>query len=151
MAGNPGVIGQFREEVEQATQGVAKDVKDAVGEMIEQGVQSVTNTKLTPQQLQPFDTSTTLSAQGRQKQQEDQKKIAETRRVIEFYKKTEEDLRRVREQKKQEQTQKQQAEKQEEKDKKQEKFIKKEDSKQRVREDIARSRAEIGKGHGIGG
>ncbi|TSC88299.1 MAG: Uncharacterized protein G01um10147_204 [Microgenomates group bacterium Gr01-1014_7] len=144
MADGGSGIKQFSEETESAVVEVAKEVKDTVGEMIEQGVQSVAGPQLT---AQSFD-----SAQDKQKkQQEDQKKIAEARRVINFYKKTEEDLRKVREQKKQEETQIQQAGKQEEQTKKEEKFQQKTVSKQRLSEDIARSRAEIGKGHGIGG
>ena len=60
---NPGnKLGQFTEEIEQATNEVAGDVKDSVGEMIEQGIQSVAGPKLTPQS---FD-----SAQDKQKQLE---------------------------------------------------------------------------------
>lgn len=55
-------VKQFTGEIKQAASEVAKDVTDTVGEMIEQGVQSVTGTPLTPQQIQ-------------QKQMEDQKKI----------------------------------------------------------------------------
>ncbi|MCL4365763.1 hypothetical protein M1437_00875 [Patescibacteria group bacterium] len=59
---NPGsVIGKFSDEIQETTGEIAQDAKDSVGEMIEQGMQSVTGSQLTPQQIQ-------------QKQQEDQKK-----------------------------------------------------------------------------
>lgn len=64
MADSRSGIQQASEEVTQGLGEVAKDVKDSVGEAIEQGVQSVAGPKLTPQQIQ-------------QQQQEIQKKEAE--------------------------------------------------------------------------
>ena len=62
---------------------VAKDIKDAVGEMAEQGVQSVVGSQLTPQQIQ-------------QKQLQDQKDLSEARRKVEFYKKASQEQKVVR-------------------------------------------------------
>lgn len=151
MANTNGVIGQFKDEMEHAATEVASDVKDNVGEMIEQGVQSVTGQQLTTQQIQ-------------QKQLEDQKKLANTRRVIAHYKKVEEDLSTVREQKKQDQLQRKQIEEQEKQKKKlveeQKKKIIVSPAKKTPQfpgqpapqpEEIARTRQEIGKGHGVGG
>ncbi len=151
MANSANVIGQFKDEVEQTATDVAKDVKDEVGQMIEQGVQSAAGKQLTPQQIQ-------------EKQLEDQKKLANARRVIAHYKKVEEEIKKVREQKKTEQIKKQQTEEQE----KQKKNMEEEQEKKIIisparkgpqipgqpapmREEIARTRQEIGKGHGVGG
>jgi|SRR3989344_6341498 len=79
---------------------VAKDVKDAVGEMIEQGVQSVAGSTLTPQQVQ-------------QKQQDEQKQLTEARRKIAWYKKIDDEQKRVRQANQQKETQRLQAQQQE--------------------------------------
>ncbi len=100
MADSGNVIGKFSDEIEQTTNEVTEDVKDSVGEMVEQGVQSIIGTQLTPQQIQ-------------QKQVEDQKEIAETRRKIDFFKQTAEAQQKVRQEEKQKQMQKQQTEQQE--------------------------------------
>lgn len=78
---------------------VAKDIKDAVGEMIEQGVQSVAGPRLTPQQIQ-------------QKQLQDQKDLAKVRRNIEWLKRVDEEQKRVREQNKQKEIQRLQTQQQ---------------------------------------
>ena len=52
MADGASGVKQFSEEMGQAAGEVAKDVKDSVGEVLEQGVQSVVGTQLTPQQIQ---------------------------------------------------------------------------------------------------
>lgn len=98
---NMNVIGQFKDEVEETATEVAKDFKDSVGQALEQGVQSITGTQLTPQQIQ-------------QKQAEDQKKIAENRRKIAFYQKTEQELHAVRRENKQKEEQRLQAQQREE-------------------------------------
>lgn len=151
MADAGKVIGQFSDEVEQATSEVAKDVKDTVGEMLEQGVQTTFGPKLTPQQIQ-------------QKQLQDQKDLAETRRKLRYYQNTAAAQKKVRDEGKQTQLQKQQVEEQE----KQQKKAEEEENKKRiispakktpavpgqpapVVEEIARTRQEIGKGHGVGG
>lgn len=100
MADGKGVIGQFTEETGEVLKEVANDVKDSVGEVLEQGFQSVAGTQLTPQQIQ-------------QKQAEDQKKIAENRKKIAFWQKITEEQRVVRQKKKQEEIQKQQNQQQE--------------------------------------
>lgn len=84
----------------QAVKEVVSDVKDAVGEVIEQGVQSITSPQLTPQQLQ-------------QKQQEEQRQLAEARRKIDWYKKLAEEQKRVIEQNRQKEAQRVQNLKQE--------------------------------------
>ena len=151
MANTNGVIGQFKDEMEQTATDVAKDVKDEVGQMIEQGVQSMAGKTLTPQQIQ-------------QKQLEEQKNLIEARRKIKFYQDTELKLKRIREEKRQKELQRIQ---QEDEEKKKKKLI--EDQKKKViispakrtpqfpgqpmpqPEEIARTRQEIGKGHGVGG
>lgn len=147
-AGNK--IGQFNDEVERATTEVAQDVKDSVGQALEQGVQSVVGTQLNPQQVQ-------------QKQVEDQKNLTETRRKIRWYQDLAASQKRVREQEKQKKTQKQQLEEQEKQNKKMEEERKRKviisPAKKRPMalgqqapiEEIARTRQEIGKGHGVGG
>lgn len=83
MADSGNGISQATEEVVQAAGEVAKDVKDSVGQVLEQGVQSVAGPNLTPQQVQ-------------QKQQQEQQQLAETRRKIDWYKKIDEEGKRVR-------------------------------------------------------
>lgn len=100
MADGKGVIGQFTEETGDVLKEVASNVKDSVGEALEQGFQSVAGTQLTPQQIQ-------------QKQAEDQKKIAENRKKIAFWQKIAEEQRVVGQKKKQEEMQKQQNQQQE--------------------------------------
>ena len=138
-----GGVKQFTDEIEQATNEVAKDVKDAVGQTIEQGVQSVAGTQLTPQQIQ-------------QKELDRQKGLLETRRKIEYWKKIDQEQKTLRGKEKQIQLQKQQAEEQETQRKKMEeaqkkKAIPKPGQQLGIHEDIARTRQEIGKGHGVGG
>ncbi|MBI2039780.1 hypothetical protein HYT18_01785 [Candidatus Microgenomates bacterium] len=100
MADSGGTVKQFTDEMETAVRDVTRDVKDSVGQAIEQGVQSVAGTQLTPQQLQ-------------QKELERQKQLAETRRKLNWWNDLREDQRRVREQEKQKQLQRQQQEQQE--------------------------------------
>ncbi|MDD5416121.1 MAG: hypothetical protein PHE48_03920 [Candidatus Daviesbacteria bacterium] len=100
MADGGNAIKQFGGEVAQAAGEVAKDVKDSVGEALEQGVQSVVGTQLTPQQIQ-------------QKQLEDQKKLTEARRKIAFYQKIDQEQKAVRQQNKQKEMQKLQTQQQE--------------------------------------
>ncbi len=97
MANNNNVIGQFQDELEQTGGEVVQDIKDSVGEAIEQGVQSVVGTPLTQQQIQ-------------QKQQDEQKKIMEARRKISFWQKTDQEQKNIRMQEKQKKMQKQQEE-----------------------------------------
>lgn len=97
-----GGMGQITGEVGETVKEVAVDVKDAVGEAIEQGVKSVVGTPLTPQQIQ-------------QKQQEDQKKLAETRRKIDWLKNVDQEQRRVQQENKQKEAQRLQNQNQEEK------------------------------------
>lgn len=97
---NNGIIGQFADETAETVREIAQDVKDEVGQTVEQGIQSIAGTQLTPQQIQ-------------QKQAEDQKKIAENRKKIAFWQKITEEQRVVRQKKKQEEMQKQQNQQQE--------------------------------------
>lgn len=151
MANSGTKIGQFTDELEQATTSVAKDVKDQVGQAIEQGLQSITG-KQSPQQLQ-------------QQQLEDQKKLLQARKKIKWYQDVALAQKKVREDEKQKQLEKKQIEEEE----KRQKRLKEEEEKKKViispakktpqfpgqpqpiPEEIARSKQEIGKGHGIGG
>lgn len=149
MADGSGVK-QFTDEMEQAATDVAKDVKDEVGQMIEQGVQSVAGPKFTPQQIQ-------------QEKLEEQKKLAQARKTIKWYQDIETAQNKVREEEKQKQLQRQQQEEQENKKKKQEEEGKKKviispakktpqfPGQAPIREDIALSRPELKAGHGKGG
>lgn len=101
MANSGNVIGQFRDEVQETTGEVAQDVKDSVGQMIEQGVQSVAGKQITPQQTQ-------------QKKADEQKRLMWARKVIDYYKNTEGAVKKVREEKQQKEQQRLQAQKQEE-------------------------------------
>lgn len=145
MADGGSGMKQFTGEMGQVAAEVAKDVKDEVGQMIEQGVQSVVGKQLTPQQVQ-------------QKQQDEQKQLAEARRKIKWYQDLTAAQKRVHEQEKQKQQQNQQAEQQQAENKKVEEAQRKQPIPQpgklrpvRIREDIARTRQEIGKGRGVGG
>lgn len=100
MADSGSGISQATEEVVQAAGEVAKDVKDSTGQMVEQGVQSIVGTQLTPQQIQ-------------QKQQEDQKNLAETRGKIEWLKKLDQEQKMIIEQNKQKEAQRLQNQKEE--------------------------------------
>lgn len=91
---------------------IAKDVKDAVGEMVEQGAQSVVGRQLTPQQVN------NLRIAEQQTKQQDQQKLSETRRVIQHYKDMDAAQKRVREQNKQKEQQRLQNQQQEEQVKK---------------------------------
>lgn len=150
MANSANVIGQFKDEVEEATEEVITDVKDEVGQMIEQGVQSVVGSTLTPKQLQ-------------QKQLDEQKRLAQARKTIKWYQDITAAQRRVREEERQKRLQKQQQEEQEKQKKKQEQEEKKKviisparktpqfPGQAPIREDIALSRPELKGGHGKGG
>lgn len=156
-------VKQFTDEMEQAATDVARDVKDEVGQMIEQGVQSVAGPKLTSQQLQPFDTSTTLSTQGKQKQLEEQQRLTKARKTIKWFQDISAAQKKVREQDLQKQLQRQQLEEQEKQKKKQSEEVEKKiiispakkgpqhPGQAPLREDIALSRPELKSGHGKGG
>lgn len=145
-----GGVKQFTDEMEQAATDVARDVKDEVGQMIEQGVQSVTGPKLTPQQLQ-------------QKQLDEQKRLAQARKTVKWYQDIAAAQKKIREEEKQKQLQRQQLEEQEKQKKKLEEEQKKKiiispakktpqfPGQAPIREDIALSRPELKGGHGKGG
>jgi len=141
MADGASGVKQFTEEMEQAAGEVAKDVKDSVGEALEQGVQSVVGTQLTPQQIQ-------------QKEAEDQKKLAEARKKLAFFQQTAQKQQVVSQQNQQKEMQRLQAQKQEEQNKKIEKVQIQQSSKrpgQPLTEEIARTQVERSKGRGVGG
>jgi len=117
---------------------VSRDIKDSVGEMIEQSVQSITAPQLTPQQIQ-------------QKQMQDQKDLAEARRKIQWFKNLTAAQKKVRDQEKQKQMQKREPEAEAQKKQVVITPAGKRQPGTPIREDIARSRQEIGKGHGVGG
>lgn len=138
MAGGKNVVGQFKDEVVETTREIATDVKDSVGEAIEQGAQSVTGTQLTPQQIQ-------------QKQQDEQKQIAETRRKIAFYRQTDQEQKMVRQQNKQKEMQRIQTQQQEKQEEKIEEIQIKQAKKPGMSEAVLRSQAEYKPGKGVGG
>lgn len=103
MADSGNVIGQFRDEIEQAAGDVASEVKDQAEQAAEGGMQSIFGTKppqATPQQAQSFD-----SAQDRQKEEERQKKLYETRRILKWHNDIAEAQKKVREEQKQKERQ----------------------------------------------
>lgn len=93
-----GGIKQISEEMEQAGESVVKTLKDEVGQIIEQGLQSITGQTSTPQKSQNQQPAQDTKA-------EDQKKLTETRRKIKWYKDIEEAQRKVREEAKQKEIQ----------------------------------------------
>ncbi|MBI2315320.1 hypothetical protein HYU93_04685 [Candidatus Daviesbacteria bacterium] len=99
------VIGKFQDEIEQTGGEVVQDIKDSVGEAIEQGIQSATSPQLTPQQLQ-------------QKQQEDQQKEIDRQKQLAYTRRWLSDLtvaqQKVRMENKQKEQQRLQAQQQEE-------------------------------------
>lgn len=132
-------VKQFTEELEQTAGEIKIDVKDEIGQALEQGVQSVVGTQLTPQQIQ-------------QKQIDDQNKIAEARRKINFYQKTAREQAAVRQQNKQKEMQRKQEEQQETEQKKVEEVqIKQAQKKPGISEAVLRSQAELKVGKGVGG
>lgn len=137
MADGKGVIGQFTEETGEVLKEVVNDVKDSVGEALEQGFQSVAGTQLTPQQIQ-------------QKQAEDQKEIAENRRKIAFYQQTAQEQQQVRQQNQQKEQQRLQAQQQETQQEEIEE-IQAEQVVKKTPEEVLRSQAERKAGKGLGG
>ena len=142
MSDSGSVGSQFVGEMKSTVAEVAKDVKDTVGEMIEQGVQSVASPQLTPQQIQ-------------QKQQDDANQIAEARRKIAFYKMTDEEQKSVIQENRQKEAERIQAQQQEIQAKQAQKAQMQQQTAKKpgaqIPEEVARARQEIGKGHGIGG
>lgn len=117
---------------------VARDIKDAVGEMIEQGAQSVTAPQLTPQQIQ-------------QKQQQDQKDLAKVRGDIEWLRRIDEQQKGVREQNKQKEMQRLQNQQQEKQQGTQKVQIQSAKKQQVISETVLRTQAERKVGKGVGG
>lgn len=136
MADDGSGVKQFAGEMGQATVDVAKEVKDEVGKAIEQGVQSVVGTQLTPQQIQ-------------EKKLEEQRKLTEARRKIEYWKRIDQEQRAVREKKKQEELQRQQQTVQQQRIKQ---FTIEQKKRQPLPEEVrARSMVERKAGRGVGG
>lgn len=136
MTNSGNVIGKFSDEVEQTAGEIAKDVKDSVGEMIEQGVQSVAGTPLTPQQIQ-------------QKQIEEQKKEAGRQRQLSYTRKWLKDLELAQQKVQMENKQKEQQRLQSQKQEEQVAEIKKEEKKKPVNPAIAYAgKAEFKRGVG---
>lgn len=141
MADGASGVKQFTDEMEQAAGDVVKDVKDSVGQTLEQGGQSLAGTQLTPQQIQ-------------QRQLEDQQKLTEARRKIKWYKDLAVAQKAEWEKQKQKELQRQQIEIQQKQAKKVEKIQIQQTSKrpgQPLTEEIARTQVERSKGRGIGG
>lgn len=145
--GSGGGLKQFAGEMKAVTMEVAKDTKDVLGQTLEQAAQSVTGNQLTPQQ----------QAQIKQlKEVENQKKLIEARRKIEFWKKLEAEQKAIREAQKQKVIQGQQQEAEKTQVQQFEIIQKNQQSKRpgapvNVREDIARSQGERRVGRGSGG
>lgn len=150
MANSLTPMGQFTDEIEEAVEGVKENIKDAVGEMIEQNVKTTFGPQLTPQQTA-------------QKQQDEQNKLVQARKTIRWYQDIELAQKKVREEEKQKRLQKQQIEEDERQRKKQQEQAKNSRiispaKKTQVPgqptpqiEELARTRQEVGKGHGVGG
>lgn len=140
MADSGGGIGQVTEEVVQTTGEVVKDVRDAVGEMIEQNVQATVGSQLTPQQQQ-------------QKQQQEQQELEKVRKVINYYKNLGADIKKAENERKQKEQERLKRMQEEEQAKKVQKTQMQQAPKRpgAIREDIARTQAERGKGRGVGG
>lgn len=126
---------QFAGEVVDTVKEVAADVKDSVGEAIEQGVQSVAGPQLTSQQIQ-------------QKQLEDQKQLAETRRKIAWLKNVDQEQKVVRQVNKQKESQRVETVKQEKQVEVQQIQAKQQ---KKTPEEVLRSQAELRAGKGVGG
>src|SRR3989344_3355950 len=95
-----GFKGAVGEAVKTTNEAVIKPLTDEVGKAIEEGFQAVTGKQLTPQQIA-------------QKQQQDQKKIADAQRKIQYWKQIEEAKSAVRSKQQQVQIQTQQVKQQE--------------------------------------
>ena len=129
--GDSGIAGTVAEAV-------VKPVKDEIGQIIEVAGQSITGKTPSPQQTQ-------------QKLREDQVKMADAQRRINWWKQLSAQQQAVRNEKKQVVVQQDSEKKQEAKIKQFEIVQKKQDAAVRQREEIARTRQESGKGHGVGG
>lgn len=145
MANSNNIIGQFAEETGEVVKETAEEVKDALGEMIEQGIQSTTSPQLTPQQFQ-------------QKQQEDQKKEQDRQKQMVYTRKWIADLaaaqQKVRMENKQKEQQRLQAQQEEAQQKKVEEIQKTQAAKKpggTTQDAIQRSLAEYKPGKGVGG
>lgn len=143
MLDSGGSGNQFASEMKSTVVEVAKDVKDSVGQAIEQGVQSIVGTQLTPQQIQ-------------QKQKEEQQELEKARKVINYYKTLGVDIKKAQEERKQKEMQRLKQTQEEEQMKKAQKAQMQQDIKapppgKGLREDIARTQAERSKGRGVGG
>ena len=140
------VIGNFTDELEEGVKEVVTEVKDAVGEAIEENAQTAMGTTLTPQQIQ-------------QQQINDQKATAEVRRKLQYHQATKADLDKEIQANKQKEAQRRQDQQQEEQQKQMRKIENKKASPPKPgapmeesmeAEEVARTRQESGKGHGIG-
>lgn len=135
MSDSGGSKGAVAEAGKVVNEAVVKPVLDEVGKAIEEGFQSVTGKTPTPQQTQ-------------QRQADDQKKLAEATRKIEWWKQIEVQQAAVRQQKTQEQVQTQQVKTEEQ----QVKQYKVQEKKQNLEaQEVARTRSEARAGKGVGG
>ncbi len=143
MADSGGGGNQFAGEVTETVKEVAKDVKDSIGEMIEQNVQTAVGSQLTPQQQQ-------------QKKQEEQEDLEKARKVIDYYKNLGAGIKKAQAERKQKEEERLKKTQEEEQAKKMQKTEDQQGSKtappgKGLREDIARTQAERSKGRGVGG
>jgi len=121
---------------------VAREVKDAVGEAIEQGVQSVAGSQPTPQSFDPAQ-----DRQIQQKQLEDQKELHRVRKWFKDLEQQTAQVRQANQQKEQQRLQAQQQEKQVAIQKAQLQQVKKVPTP----EAVLRSQVERKAGKGVGG
>lgn len=124
---------QVSSEIIQTTTEVAKDVKDAVGEMIEQGVQTAVGSNTTNDQKQI---------------EQEQKDKKELRRVRKFFQDLEQQTAQVRAANQQKEAQRLESQQQQQVKEQQEQ---QESKKTTVPEAILRTQAELKVGKGVGG
>jgi len=142
MSDSGGGGNQFASEMKSTVLDVAKDVKDSVGEMIEQNVQTAVGSQLTPQQQQ-------------RKKQDEQQDLEKARKVISYYKNLGTDIKKAQDARLQKEAERLKQMQEEEQAKKMQKSqgqeVKTAPPGKGLREDIARTQAERGKGRGVGG
>lgn len=131
-----GIKGAVSEAMEMVNESVVEPVKDEVGQLVEAGVQSITGSAADPQKQM-------------KKQQEDQRKMAEAKYKIDWWKQVAAQQAAAKQQQLQQKSEVKQEEQQEKQVKQYEVVQKKQDRAQE--EAAARSRAESKAGKGVGG
>jgi hypothetical protein len=130
---------QFVAEAAQTVKEVAGDVNDAVGEMVEQGVQSTFSSAPTPQQVQ-------------QKQQQDQADLVKVRKQIAWMKNVDAEQKQVAAANKQKEAQRIETQHQQSQTQPGEVVAPShQTAKPQVAEEVKRTMTEIKQGKGVGG